>query len=154
MSQKIHHTPSSRFQSVKAVAELIEDGNSVKSACAKINVSPSNYRRWRDALIANPEFEQRKVIEMGSRRPKRFARQVSASTRQRIIDMANQHQHTSANSITQQLKDDGIDIGTAKVIEILKEEGLFGEIEVQNASGGYRRKRGLLKLCEKRQRTS
>ncbi len=150
MSQKIHHAPASRFKSVKAVAELIEDGYSVKRACARLNIAPSNYRRWRDALDANPDFAQRKVIEDESRCPKRFARQMNTGTKQRIIDMANQPEHTSANSITQQLKGEGIAIGTAKVIEILEMEGLFGEIQKKDASGEFRRKRGLLKQCEKR----
>lgn len=130
MSQKASYKPPQRFQLVKAVKIYLEEnGGSVKQACRAVGVSPTNYRRWRDALYANPDFVQQKAIEIESRSPKRFARQVGACTKQRIIDMANQPEHTSANSITKQLKNEGITIGTAKVIEILEEEGLVWEIQ-------------------------
>ena len=68
-----------------------------------------------------------------------------------MIKEAAKPHHTSASSITKQLKSDGISIGNAKVIEILREEGLYGEIQVKSANGEHKRKSGLLRLCEKRQ---
>ncbi len=133
------------------VKELIYQGYKSTEACEKVGISPDSYRRWRDKLADNPEWVKQEEIHDESRRPKRMARQVSASTTLRVIELANHPQHQSANSITHQLKDEGIAIGTAKVIEILEGEGLYGEIEVKNAKGEYKRKRGLKKLCEKRQ---
>lgn len=131
---------------------LVDDGYTLKEACEKLEISLTSYRRWRNQIIANPDFVKQEAIEMASRRPKRFARQVSASTRQRVIEVAHQPHHQSANSIAEQLRAEGIRIGNAKVNEILVEEGLFGEIYIQQPSGAYKRKRGLLKLCEKRQK--
>jgi len=133
------------------VKKLIYQGYKSTEACEKLGISPDSYRRWRDKLAANPERVKQEEIHDDSRRPKRLARQVSVSTRQRVIEVANQPQYKSANRITQQLKVEDIAIGTAKVIEILEEEGLYGEIQIKDASGEYKRKRGLLRQCEKRQ---
>lgn len=116
-----------------------------------MGVSRTSFRRWRDRLNTNPEYKQREAIEMDSTRPICHARQVSANTRQRIIEEAQNTHHTSASSITRQLKAEGIAISTAKVIEILEEEGLYGMIQVRDSKGGIKRKRGLLRLCQKRQ---
>lgn len=82
----------------------------------------------------------------------RLARQITDATKQQVIAEASKPHHTSANSITKQLKRDGVSIGTAKVIEILEEAGLYGIIYKKKASGEYTGKRGLLKQCEKRQK--
>ena len=119
------------------------------SICHDLNVPPSNYRRWKAILDAHPEYHALKMIPERSKRPHRLARQVSKTTQQQVIAEAHQPHHTSANSIKKQLNEDGVVIGTAKVIKILEEAGLYGTIYRQNAQGDYIKKRCLLRCCEK-----
>lgn len=147
------HTPAERYLLVIKVNDALAEHSemSVQQACHEVGVAPSNYRRWWDRLKQHPEYHHERAIPTQSKRPKQLTRQTSNEVRQRVIHESQQPQHTSANSITQQLTREGFTIGTSKVIEILETEGLYGEIQVKKANGEWVRKRGLLRLCEKRQ---
>ena len=131
-------------------AYKIEFGCSLEEACRQVGVPRTTYTRWLNKLSENGSDLESGEIPDQSRRPKTFARETSESTKQRVIEEAANVSHKTASSITKQLQQEGISIGNAKVIEILKENGLYGEIEVQNAKGEWRRKSGLLRLCQKR----
>lgn len=149
MSQK-RYTPQQRFQKVEEVFEKIKDTRcSLAIACAEAGISRSTYSRWRNKLLVNGEYLAHEVIPEKSRRPKHLARKISPSTRQRVVEEAGKPNHMSANQIAQYLQGNGLSISTAKVIEILKEEGLYGVIHITNAKGVSICKSGLLRLCEK-----
>ncbi|UQI40517.1 transposase [Vreelandella venusta] len=149
MSQK-RYTPRQRFQKVDEVFEKIkETGCSLELACAEAGISRTTFSRWRNKLQAHNAYLEDGMIPDESRRPKHLARQLSSSTRQRIVDEASNSQHTSANKIAKLLKGQGLSISTSKVIEVLEEEGLYGEIQVTNKRGEKVRKRGLIVMCEK-----
>ena len=150
MSQK-RPSPQQRYQKVLEVLEKIKaTGCTLEEACDGAGVSRTTYSRWRDKLQANENYLEKGEIPEKSRRPKRLARATSPTTRHYVVYEAGKPHHTSANGIARHLKENGILISTAKVIEILEEEGLYGEIHSANARGELVRKRGLLKLCEKR----
>lgn len=146
-------SPERRYELVSLIDKHHQDHPhmSLSAACDTYNVPKENYRRWKAVLDAHPEYRKQGIVPDQSRRPKHLARQASEAIKQRVIAEASKPHHTSANSITQQLKDDGIAIGNGTVIEILEEAGLYGTIYKMNAQGELQSKRGLLRLCEKRQ---
>lgn len=146
-------TPEERYELVAKVDRYLTffPELALNSICESCGVSPSNYRRWKTTLDKNPEYQQKGIIPTQSTRPKHPARQISEATKQRVIEEACKPNHTSANSITSQLNDEGIAIGKGKVIEILEEVGLYGTIYKTNAKGECQEKRGLHRLCENRQ---
>lgn len=150
MSQKTH-TPKQRYQIVKDVLEkTLHDGCSLDEACTAVGVARTTFSRWRNKLRVNENYLDNEEIPEKSRRPKRLARLISESTKQYVVDEASKPHQTSANRIARHLKENGLPISTAKVIEILEGEGLYGEIHILNARRESVRKRGLLKLCENR----
>lgn len=150
MSQK-RYTPQQRFQKVEEVFEKIkETGCSLELACAEAGISRTTYSRWRNKLLAHNAYLEYEVIPEESRRPKHLARQLNSSTRQRIVEEASNPQHTSANKIAKHLKSQGLPVSTSKIIEVLEEEGLYGEIQVSNKRGEKVRKRGLTSMYEKK----
>ncbi|WP_445001183.1 hypothetical protein [Halomonas mongoliensis] len=146
-------TDEDRYHLVTKVDRSLEafPDTPLDAICESCGVSQSNYRRWKDILDDHPEYHQEGIIPTQSRRPKRLARQTTEATKQRVIAEASKPHHTSANSITEKLKSEGVAIGKGTVIEILKEAGLYGTIHTMNTKGELQRKRGLLRLCEKRQ---
>lgn len=149
MSQKCWYSPKERFAAVEKVKDYIEKEDcSVKEACEAIGVAPSSYRRWRDVLAENNEYVQRGEIPEKSKKPARMARQVSGQIREMVVQVANQDECQTANQVTRKLKQEGTQIGTAKVIEILEAAGMYGEITKTNSKGESIRKRGLLKMDE------
>lgn len=146
-------TDEGRYQLVAKVDQYREvyPDPPLDDTCHSCGVSPSNYRRWKAILDDHPEYHEQGIIPAQSQRPNHLARQTSDTTKQRVVEEASKTHHTSASSITAQLKSDGIPIGKGKVIEILEEAGLYGTIYKTNATGEYKQRRGLFRLCEKRQ---
>ena len=128
-----------------------ETGYSLAHCCKEVGVSLSSYRRWLNELMSNEDFQKKQKIDTKSRRPHVFARALSASTKQRVIEEAGKDCHQSANSITRQLKAEGVRISTSTVIEVLEEAGLYGVITTYRKDGMPVRKSGLLKCCQERQ---
>jgi len=60
--------------------------------------------------------------------------------------LAEKPEHQSAASIARALNNDGLQISVSTVIKILRDHGLYGEIETLNANGQIKRNSGLVKL--------
>ncbi|RUR25704.1 hypothetical protein ELY33_17710 [Vreelandella andesensis] len=146
-------TNEERYQLVAKVDRYLSyyPHTSLNALCVSCGFSTSNYRRWKAALDEHPEYHEQGIIPTESTRPKHLARQTSEATRQCVIEEASKPHHTSAHSITDQLKSEGIAIGNGTVIEILEAAGLYGTIKRTNAKGECIKKKGLFRLCEKRQ---
>lgn len=129
---------------IEEIQLLRKEGFTATNACSQVGVSRSQYYRW----LA----EYRKVLkgdinamQPKSRRPKRLARQTSSSMRQQVLQLARSRKFSSANAISNKLREQGYKITTKTVISILEGEGLYGWIVIRDEAGKLlTKKRGLI----------
>ncbi|MCG7598631.1 helix-turn-helix domain-containing protein [Halomonas sp. McH1-25] len=139
MSQNFSkQTKKSYRQKKSLVAEVVNQKRVVfdtyAEACEAVGISRSTFYRWRAEIMK--ENRQGEVMKKGQRkRPKRYARQLPDSTRELITQLAQDPAFTNAASIARAVRAQGIAIGNATVIGVLRAEGLYDKVRQRRKKG-------------------
>jgi len=125
--------------------QVKRDRGTVAAACRSLGIHPSLYYRWRSQVQAYEDGDD-KALDSKSKRPRRLARRLPEDVRCQIIALAEAGLHPSANAIAGHLSAQGRAIATATVIKVLREEGLYGVVDVLDDRGKVvNRKSGLIR---------